>query len=218
MDTEKVNDCIDTLLFNKGELKSQEAKDIIDVLHEAVKSEESKKEIVPEKVSIEEVDHAITRIIHLKGDSVLAGEMCRIIDMIDECVDTHKRGWSHYNYHKSVEELKTSNITFDDRKEIMSTMKCPFYELPDIHEYEIQIRNLRNKQYSNYQSHKEKQKVESEINKLSVLCEIIGFRSTSAKSRSSLLKKNEHLEKELKQTKQKLEYALKRNMFLSKWT
>ena len=37
MDTEKINDCINTLLFNKGELKSQEAKDIIDVLYGYVK-------------------------------------------------------------------------------------------------------------------------------------------------------------------------------------
>ena len=39
MDTEKVNDCINTLLFNKGELKLQEAKDIIDVLHHCVKEQ-----------------------------------------------------------------------------------------------------------------------------------------------------------------------------------
>jgi hypothetical protein len=45
MDTEKVNDCINTLLFNEGELKSQDAKDIIDVLHEAVKNGDNRKDL-----------------------------------------------------------------------------------------------------------------------------------------------------------------------------
>lgn len=45
MDTEKINDCINTLLFNSGELKSQDAKDIIDVLHQCVKLDKDVKEL-----------------------------------------------------------------------------------------------------------------------------------------------------------------------------
>ena len=75
MDTEKVNDCINTLLFNKGELKSQEAKDIIDVLHEYVKSNENKK-MSPHQLHAH-IDHDYN--IHMRRTGMYMGNLETIL-------------------------------------------------------------------------------------------------------------------------------------------
>ena len=90
MDTEKVNDCINTLLFNKGELKSQEAKDIIDVLHQCVMKgpiTDHSNANVDEMFnypSNEYVDGHHYRLKHMFGKEDIS-DMIREIDDLEHC-------------------------------------------------------------------------------------------------------------------------------------
>jgi polyhydroxyalkanoate synthesis regulator phasin len=219
MDIEKVNDCIDTLLFNKGELKQQEATDIIDVLHECVKSKEHEK-VDTERMTIKEVDDGVSKIIFSKSNSITFGEECKILDMIDECVETRKSFMPHYHFQKRIEERDNLNITEEVFRDIMSVIKGGYVDLHDVNLYSNDIRQLEDKLMFKgmSMSNKEKLKTQSELYRLQILDSINRSRTRDMERGSKNAMEHKKLERELKETNKKLEYALKRNCFLSKWT
>jgi hypothetical protein len=80
MNTEKINDCINTLLFNEGELKSQDAKDIIDVLYQCVKVSHYQTPFSKQSTRIhEEMANNCLRVAHMP-DRNIESEYLRAID------------------------------------------------------------------------------------------------------------------------------------------